>query len=125
MSGEPVTISVLGSSGKSLFARVALTFLICLSRIEGHQRSAASDDFALTTVSACHGAGGGDHPVSRLCYPSKLFEWWNKYFPHPQSEITNGAERSTDSSYFAYCSMHHLPDKTDLIILEFDAADPK
>jgi hypothetical protein len=30
-----------------------------------------------------------------------------------------------DSSYFAFCSEHHLPDKTDLVILEFDAADPK
>jgi len=39
--------------------------------------------------------------------------------------MTNGAERKSDSAYFAYCSMHHLPDKTDLIILEFDAADPK
>ena len=46
-------------------------------------------------------------------------------FPHPASELTNGAARRTDSAYFAYCAMHHLPDKTDLVILEFDAADPK
>lgn len=46
-------------------------------------------------------------------------------FPHPASELTNGATRKMDSSYFAFCSEHHLPDKTDLVILEFDAADPK
>nr|XP_018267158.1 capsular associated protein [Kwoniella dejecticola CBS 10117]OBR89316.1 capsular associated protein [Kwoniella dejecticola CBS 10117] len=74
------------------------------------------------SVSACHGAG--DDPVSPRCYPAKFFDWWNSVFPHPQSELTNGAARRTDSAYFAYCSMHHLPDKTDLVILEFDASDP-
>jgi hypothetical protein len=77
----------------------------------------------LMIVSACHGAG--DDPVSPKCYPARFFDWWNTIFPHPQSEITNGAARKTDSAYFAYCSAHHLPDHTDLVILEFDATDPK
>ncbi|RXK36183.1 capsular associated protein [Tremella mesenterica] len=75
-----------------------------------------------SSVSACHGAG--DDLVAPNCYPAKFFEWWNSVFPHPASELTNGAERKTDSAYFAYCSMHHLPDQTDLVILEFDASDP-
>ncbi|KAK8865892.1 hypothetical protein IAR55_001040 [Kwoniella newhampshirensis] len=74
------------------------------------------------SVSACHGAG--DDPVSPRCYPAKFFDWWNSVFPHPASELTNGAARRTDSAYFAYCSTHHLPDQTDLVILEFDASDP-
>ncbi|ODO07461.1 capsular associated protein [Cryptococcus wingfieldii CBS 7118] len=74
------------------------------------------------SVSACHGAG--DDPVSPKCYPARFFNWWNSIFPHPDSEITNGASRKTDSAYFAYCSQHHLPDQTDLVILEFDAEDP-
>lgn len=74
-------------------------------------------------VSACHGAG--DNVVSPTCYPARIFDWWNQIFPHPSSELTNGAVRRSDSSYFSYCSMHHLPDHTDLIILEFDASDPK
>ncbi|CAD6573799.1 MAG: Cap64p [Tremellales sp. Tagirdzhanova-0007] len=73
-------------------------------------------------VSACHGAG--DDPVSKRCYPARFFDWWNSVFPHAASELTNGAARRTDSAYFAYCSMHHLPDETDLVILEFDASDP-
>ncbi len=76
-----------------------------------------------SAVSACHGAG--DDPVSGRCYPARFFEWWNSVFPHPASELTNGAARGTDSAYFAYCSMHHLPDQTDMVILEFDASDPK
>jgi len=63
--------------------------------------------------------------VASSCYPSKLFNWWNSVFPHPANELTNGAIKKTDSAYFAYCNAHHLPDKTDLVILEFDATDPK
>lgn len=74
------------------------------------------------SISACHGAG--DDPLSPRCWPSKFFEWWNSVFPHQLSELTNGAARRTDSAYFAYCSTHHLPDETDLVILEFDASDP-
>ncbi|WVQ63096.1 uncharacterized protein L199_001247 [Kwoniella botswanensis] len=74
------------------------------------------------SVSACTGAG--DDPVNEKCYPHKFFDWWNTVFPHPANELTNGATKKTDSAYYAYCNSHHLPDKTDLVILEFDAADP-
>ncbi|OCF43326.1 hypothetical protein I317_02895 [Kwoniella heveanensis CBS 569] len=74
------------------------------------------------SVSAC--AGAGEDPVNEKCYPHKFFDWWNTVFPHPANELTNGATRKTDSAYYAYCNSHHLPDKTDLVILEFDAADP-
>ncbi|EJD01844.1 Cap64 protein [Fomitiporia mediterranea MF3/22] len=74
------------------------------------------------SVSACHGAG--DDPISPRCYPSRFFQWWNEVFPHPASELTNGAQRRTDSAYFSFCSAHHLPDVTDLVILDFDVDDP-
>ncbi|KIK68414.1 hypothetical protein GYMLUDRAFT_154042 [Collybiopsis luxurians FD-317 M1] len=73
------------------------------------------------SVSACHGAG--DDPISPKCYPSKFFQWWNSVFPHPASELTNGAVRRTSSAYFAYCSTHHVPDITDLVIVELDVDD--
>ncbi|KAF9268541.1 hypothetical protein L218DRAFT_977087 [Marasmius fiardii PR-910] len=73
------------------------------------------------SVSACHGAG--DDPISPKCYPSRFFQWWNTVFPHPASELTNGAMRVTTSAYFGYCSTHHIPDVTDLIIVELDASD--
>lgn len=74
------------------------------------------------SISACHGAG--EDPIAPTCYPTRFFNWWNSVFPHPASELTNGALRRTDSAYFAFCSAHHLPDRTDLVILDFDAADP-
>ncbi|KAH9077720.1 hypothetical protein EDB83DRAFT_2257907 [Lactarius deliciosus] len=73
------------------------------------------------SISSCHGAG--DDPISSDCYPSRFFTWWNSIFPHPASELTNGAIRRTNSEYFSFCSAHHLPDYTDLVILELDTDD--
>ncbi|KIY69272.1 Cap64 protein [Cylindrobasidium torrendii FP15055 ss-10] len=73
------------------------------------------------SVSACHGAG--DDPVSPKCYPSRFFQWWTSVFPHPASELTNGAMRRTNSAYYGYCSTHHIPDMTDLVIIELDSDD--
>lgn len=74
------------------------------------------------SVSACHGAG--DDPVAPKCYPSLFFQWWNRVFPHPATELTNGAMRRTSSEYFGYCNAHHLPDQTDLVVIELDTDDP-
>ncbi|KAH7883102.1 hypothetical protein F5I97DRAFT_1815056 [Phlebopus sp. FC_14] len=74
------------------------------------------------SVSACHGAG--DDPLSPTCYPSLFFQWWLSVFPHPASELTNGAMRRTNSGYFGFCSTHHVPENTDLVIVEFDIDDP-
>lgn len=104
MSGLPITVSILG--GSSEYAQSELpSSLICYQ------------------VSACHGAG--DDPVSAKCWPAKFFAWWNEVFPHPATELTNGAMRKTDSSYYAYCHGHHIPDQTDLVILDFDSEDVK
>lgn len=73
------------------------------------------------SVSACHGAG--DDPLSPHCYPSRFFNWWNGVFPHPASELTNGAMRRTNSAYFAFCNAHHIPDVSDLVIVELDVDD--
>ncbi|TFY81525.1 hypothetical protein EWM64_g2487 [Hericium alpestre] len=73
------------------------------------------------SISSCHGAG--DDPIAPDCYPSRFFTWWNSIFPHPASELTNGAMRRTNSEYFSFCNAHHLPDYTDLIILELDSDD--
>lgn len=31
--------------------------------------------------------------------------------------------RRTNSAYFGFCNMHHIPDVTDMVILELDADD--
>jgi hypothetical protein len=44
-------------------------------------------------------------------------------FPHPATEITNGAMRRVNAGYFGYCHAHHVPDLTDMVILELDTDD--
>ncbi|RPD61605.1 hypothetical protein L226DRAFT_545258 [Lentinus tigrinus ALCF2SS1-7] len=73
------------------------------------------------SVSACHGAG--DDPLSPSCWPARFFNWWNGVFPHPATELTNGAMRRTSASYFGFCNAHHIPDITDMVIVELDVDD--
>lgn len=97
---------------------------VYVGRTVGHfflEPSVLTDFARLSTVSACHGAG--TDPLSPNCYPSKFFYWWNTVFPHPASELTNGAMRRTNSDYYSFCSSHHIPDVTDLIIIELDTDD--
>jgi len=32
--------------------------------------------------------------------------------------------RRTNAGYFGFCNSHHLPDVTDLVIIELDTEDP-
>ncbi|KAG0662519.1 cap64-like protein [Rhodotorula mucilaginosa] len=94
MAGLPITIGVLGGS-----------------------------------VSSCHGLDATQahplgNPTGPNCYPHRVFSWLNDVFPHPANELTNGALRRTGTSYFGFCSEMHLPDRVDLVIVEFDTEDP-
>lgn len=74
------------------------------------------------------------------CYPHRVFSWLMHNFPNQYHELTNGAgkrmtvllgnrlnldeaEMQTDTSYFACCAQWHLPELTDLVILEFNNED--
>ena len=108
LAGQSVSISVLGGSGMPFPLSV-------------FPYTPNSTYEWLLPVSACNGAG--DDPISPTCYPSRFFHWWNTVFPHPATELTNGALRRTNSGYLGYCNAHHLPDQTDLVIIELDTED--
>jgi hypothetical protein len=106
------------------------------------------------SVSSCHGLDATQahplgNPIGPNCYPHRVFSWLNDVFPHPANELTNGARefllflscplskgvslthvaftsvRRTGTSYFGFCSDMHLPDRVDLVIVEFDTEDPQ
>ena len=103
------------------------------------------------SVSSCHGLDATQahplgNPIGPNCYPHRVFSWLNDVFPHPANELTNGARKSqpllpmlfhssdslamivvrrTGTSYFGFCSDMHLPDRVDLVIVEFDTEDPQ
>ncbi|KAI8456713.1 hypothetical protein BY996DRAFT_4579227 [Phakopsora pachyrhizi] len=94
MSGLPITIGILGGS-----------------------------------ISSCHGLDATTahplgNPIGPNCYPHRIFTWLNDVFPHPANELTNGALRRTGTAYYGFCSAMHLPDRVDLVIVEFDTEDP-
>ncbi|TFK32723.1 hypothetical protein BDQ12DRAFT_616564 [Crucibulum laeve] len=115
--GKKYGASVLSMSRKHLGSGVRIQRLI--------NRALAGKPVTISilggSVSACHGAG--DDPISPSCYPSKFFRWWNSVFPHPATELTNGAMRRASSDYYGFCNGHHIPDVTDLVIIELDSSD--
>ncbi|SCV72078.1 BQ2448_4772 [Microbotryum intermedium] len=81
------------------------------------------------SISSCHGLDASPahplgNPIGPNCYPHRVFSWLNDVFPHPANELTNGALRRTGTSYYGFCSDMHLPDRVDLVIVEFDTEDP-
>lgn len=123
MAGLPITIGVLGGSVSSCHG---------LDATQAHPLG---------------------NPTGPNCYPHRVFSWLNDVFPHPANELTNGARQSasflllgrrircgihqsltccsytavrrTGTSYFGFCSEMHLPDRVDLVIVEFDTEDPQ
>lgn len=81
------------------------------------------------SISSCHGLDATaahplGNPIGPNCYPHRIFTWLNDVFPHPANELTNGALRRTGTAYYGFCSAMHLPDRVDLVIVEFDTEDP-
>ncbi|POW13995.1 hypothetical protein PSTT_03349 [Puccinia striiformis] len=82
------------------------------------------------SISSCHGLDATaahplGNPIGPNCYPHRIFTWLNDVFPHPANELTNGALRRTGTAYYGFCSAMHLPDRVDLVIVEFDTEDPQ
>ena len=42
-----------------------------------------------------------------------------------RADVEYNVVRRTGTSYFGYCSDMHLPDRVDLVIVEFDTEDPQ
>ncbi|ODN76243.1 hypothetical protein L202_06166 [Cryptococcus amylolentus CBS 6039] len=80
------------------------------------------------SVTACHGVHPsatypqGD-PAGPGCWTTIFIEWVRKTFPDADHQFKNGAIGGMDSSFYAFCGAHHIPEDTDLVILEFDVND--
>ena len=99
----------------SLFWQLRYSFF--LSSFHAPQTQHMNDPSSVS-MPRCRG-----RPYIPTCYSSRFFQWWNTAFPHPTTELTNGALRRTNSGYFGYCNSHRLPDQTDLVIIELVTED--
>ncbi|KAF7366748.1 CAP64-like protein [Mycena sanguinolenta] len=141
LTGQPVTISILGGSGECFYyfrgkdvgrfatlgelfratfeaqgSTLSPTGLLRIARCLRRVLPAAYSVFLHATV-----------PVTTRYLPNATLRVSSSggtpFSPHPASELTNGAMRRTNSEYFAFCSTHHIPDSTDLVIVELDVDD--
>ena len=62
-------------------------------------------------------------PISAFLLPISLLRVVEYSLPPSSIRTYRGSLRRTNSAYFGFCNAHHLPDYTDLVILEFDVDD--
>ncbi|WWD16677.1 hypothetical protein CI109_101107 [Kwoniella shandongensis] len=75
------------------------------------------------------------HPIAPLAHlgattlysPDNLhvmiFDWLNEQFPHPDNRFVNGAQGGVGAGYFGWCFKEHIPEDSDLILLELGIND--
>nr|XP_019012223.1 uncharacterized protein I206_03068 [Kwoniella pini CBS 10737]OCF51004.1 hypothetical protein I206_03068 [Kwoniella pini CBS 10737] len=47
-----------------------------------------------------------------------IFDWLNTTFPNPQNRFINGAQGGVGAGYFGWCFKEHIPEDSDLILVE-------
>ncbi|EIW68892.1 hypothetical protein TREMEDRAFT_31125, partial [Tremella mesenterica DSM 1558] len=52
-----------------------------------------------------------------------IFDWLNFTFPHPGNRLINGAQGGVGAGYFGWCFKEHIPDDSDLVLLELGIND--
>ncbi|KAL7419642.1 hypothetical protein Q5752_005555 [Cryptotrichosporon argae] len=69
----------------------------------------------------------GAEALATLYSPENLhvivFDWLNKTFPHAENRFINGAQGGVGSGYFGWCFKEHIPEDSDLILVELGIND--
>ncbi|KAL0252442.1 hypothetical protein I308_101834 [Cryptococcus tetragattii IND107] len=53
----------------------------------------------------------------------QIFEWLNETFPNPDNRFINGAQGGVGAAYFGWCFKEHIPEDSDLVLLELGIND--
>jgi len=56
-------------------------------------------------------------------WASRVFEWVNTTFPHKEHRLLNKAIPAISSAYMAPCVQDIVPERTDIVFLEFTFND--
>ncbi|WVR03959.1 hypothetical protein IAU60_000958 [Kwoniella sp. DSM 27419] len=127
-SGKPFTVAVIGGSvskGRGLAPPPgALDTRADSSEID--LTEVASD--ALAQVSAPGTGTSADSQQPKQMGASTLyshqnlhwiiFDWLNKAFPNPGNKFVNGAQGGVGAGYFGWCFKEHIPEDSDLVLVE-------
>ncbi|WOO81154.1 uncharacterized protein LOC62_03G004686 [Vanrija pseudolonga] len=69
------------------------------------------------SVTKGHGVDDGEKWIKRL------EEWLRDFYPGVDLDVHNGAQPATGSDYFSFCFPLHIPEETDLVIIELAIND--
>lgn len=71
----------------------------------------------------------GHHVQEFEIWVNVLGDWLKDWFPHAGNiTVVNGAVPATGSGYFSYCFPLHIPEESDLVVIELgvnDEPDPE
>ncbi|KAK8861417.1 hypothetical protein IAR55_002236 [Kwoniella newhampshirensis] len=141
-SGQAFTVSVIGGSvSKGRGLSPPAKPLARRQRIDEDQElldnsvennvditEALPDDLSTSTSSDSHPIAPLSHLGATTLYsPDNLhvmiFDWLNENFPHPENRFVNGAQGGVGAGYFGWCFKEHIPEDSDLILLELGIND--
>lgn len=55
----------------------------------------------------------------------RIYNWITEQYPHPDHKFVNGAVAGSGTDYFSACFGEHIPEDSDLVILEFAINDQR
>ncbi|WVF66903.1 hypothetical protein IAT40_001646 [Kwoniella sp. CBS 6097] len=119
-SGKPFTVAVIGGSvskGRGLTPPPGVS----AKRAE-QPISAISANIDLTETSSADSSVPAQMGATTLYSHQNLhymiFDWLNRTFPHAGNRFVNGAQGGVGAGYFGWCFKEHIPEDSDLILVE-------
>ncbi|WVQ94715.1 hypothetical protein IAU59_001795 [Kwoniella sp. CBS 9459] len=121
-SGKPFTVAVIGGSvskGRGLTPPPGVAVRRAEEPISA---TAANVDLTEASSSGDSGPASGQMGATTLYSHQNLhymiFDWLNRTFPNPGNRFVNGAQGGVGAGYFGWCFKEHIPEESDLILVE-------
>ncbi|WWC99168.1 hypothetical protein V866_006063 [Kwoniella sp. B9012] len=125
-SGQPFTVSVIGGS---VSKGRGLTPPPDHPRHQSHKRPRQGEEQAKTNANIDLTEVPSSAPPKQTqmgattLYSKEnlhvmIFDWLNSTFPNPENRFVNGAQGGVGAGYFGWCFKEHIPEDSDLILVE-------
>ncbi|ORY23426.1 hypothetical protein BCR39DRAFT_549216 [Naematelia encephala] len=129
--GRPFTVSVIGGSVSKGRGLSPPRSLLRRSSVDsfGELPELASRDDDDDLSEPFDASEGTSQPLgaTTLYSPENMhvlvFDWLNATFPHPENRLVNGAQGGVGAGYFGWCFKEHIPEDSDLVLVELGIND--
>ncbi|OCF42382.1 hypothetical protein I317_03757 [Kwoniella heveanensis CBS 569] len=120
-SGKPFTVSVIGGSvskGRGLTPPPGVPSKRAEQPISAAAANVDITETAPSADSSPPAQMGATTLYSHQNLHYMIFDWLNKTFPNPGNRFVNGAQGGVGAGYFGWCFKEHIPEDSDLILVE-------